>query len=769
MTAVPRAPSLPQVAALVAVASTVLVLGGCPPERPRPIKHCDPAQPNGPSNGCLSDEICVDFQCVLRPKCDGDDACPSAAYQCVLPAQVCQLRPGFGEECSNEAPCIPGQFCALGRCRVITETDSCNQRTDCPVGQGCDRVHAQCIEEAPCTLAADFPELACDPEETCDAVSGRCVRACQLECTPDTVVADCGQGNQCNGSCECVQCITDEHCGPGLLCNARSGGCYSENMCHTDDDCAEPLICDPVTLVCQVPPPACFDDFDCALSEVCNVQTNRCELPEGPCVEDRFEDHDTPANAELRDVPPGGIELLDDLSICPDDDDVFGVVLAAGDLLVATVTGTEARARATLWLLDETGEDTLRFALMPPYGDGRVQYVAQEDETVFLRVNALVAATPYDLTIERGSGTVCGLDFFEGTNGNDSIITATPSNLVPDDVDLNGTLCPGDLDLFQLEVAAGEALAASLSFDGGATDLDLAFLDDEGRVVAQAAGTAAPELLRQRFPIAGTVYLRVRGFGFSSGPYQLRVTHEPPFVCTADGAEPNDDVGSAPVLPLGGALAPEARTVCVGDVDLLTVPLEDFERLVVVAAYDDADVELAIDVLDARATQVLASAPPARGGAALSYDAAGDETVVVRVAGAGGAIGAYTLSVDKENQLDCAPDDAEPNDEVTTAVPVPAIGAQLVVCENDHDYFLVDGTAGKKLVVDLSFRQADGDLDLMLLGLDGEQVLAVADGTSDGEHLERVLPLDGTYVLRVFSLTSGAAARYSIATALVSP
>ncbi|MBI1949002.1 MAG: PPC domain-containing protein [Deltaproteobacteria bacterium] len=764
----PRALHLSKVAVLAAVAAAALA--SCPrddlPARP---KQCDPARPNGVDNGCLSDEICVEFHCVLRPKCEDDDACPSAAYQCVLPAQVCDLRPGFGEECSAEAPCIPGQFCALGRCRVIEESGSCTRRTDCPVGQGCDRDHNLCIEEAPCTLADSFPELQCDPEETCDALSGRCVRACQFECTVPTVVEDCGQGMQCNGSCECVQCIADEHCGPGLVCDARAGRCQSENLCHSDDDCDQPLICDPVTLLCQVPPPACFDDFDCALSEICNVQTNRCELPDGPCEEDRFEDHDTPADAEVRDVPPGGVELLDDLSLCPDDDDVYAVALSAGDLLVATVTGTDARARATLWLLDEGGETSLRFAMTPPYGDGRVQYVAQEDETVFLRLNALLAATPYDLTIERGSGEPCGVDFFEGANGNDSLLTATSPDLVPDDVDLTATLCPGDLDLFQLTVAAGEALSASLTFDGTAADLDLAFLDDQGEVVAQAAGIDAPELLRQRFFSAGIVYLRVRGFGYSSGPYTLRVAHEPPFVCADDAAEPDDDTVSAPVLPLGGALGPEARTVCAGDLDLITTPLEDFERLVVLASYQDADVELAIDVLDGSGTQVLASAPAATGGAAVSYDAQGAETVVVRVSGAGGAIGPYTLSVLKENQLDCAADLGEPNDSVAAATPVPTVGTQLSICESDQDYFTVDGSAGKKLVVDVSFRQGDGDLDVVLLGLDGQQVLAIADGTGDGEHLEHVLPLDGTYTLRVFSLTSGALARYSIATALISP
>ena len=142
---------------------------------------------------------------------------------------------------------------------------------------------------------------------------------------------------------------------------------------------------------------------------------------------------------------------------------------------------------------------------------------------------------------------------------------------------------------------------------------------------------------------------------------------------------------------------------------------------------------------------------------------------MLRIAGAGGAIGPYTLSVQKENQLSCAADLSEPNDTVAAAADLPAPGTQLSICESDQDWFKVEGAAGKKLVVDVSFRQADGDLDVMLLGLDGQQVLAVADGTSDGEHLEHVLPLDGTYSLRVFSLTSGAQARYSVATSLVSP
>src|ERR1043166_9997003 len=95
------------IARVVVVAAFVVVgVGGacrCGPLLPDPPKQCTPA-----GAGCLDDEICVDFECLPRPKCATDDDCQSPAFQCVLPAQICALREGFGEECSEpDAPCTP--------------------------------------------------------------------------------------------------------------------------------------------------------------------------------------------------------------------------------------------------------------------------------------------------------------------------------------------------------------------------------------------------------------------------------------------------------------------------------------------------------------------------------------------------------------------------------------------------------------------------------------------------------------------------------------
>jgi hypothetical protein len=123
----------------------------------------------------------------------------------------------------------------------------------------------------------------------------------------------------------------------------------------------------------------------------------------------------------------------------------------------------------------------------------------------------------------------------------------------------------------------------------------------------------------------------------------------------------------------------------------------------------------------------------------------------------------------KENQGSCPVDGREPNDTVAGRVALPAVDEVLTICESDEDFFVLTGTAGKRATIDATFAHGDADLDVQLLGLDGSQILATADSASDNEHLEVILPLDGDYTVRVFSLTSGARARYFLNASVESP
>ena len=122
----------------------------------------------------------------------------------------------------------------------------------------------------------------------------------------------------------------------------------------------------------------------------------------------------------------------------------------------------------------------------------------------------------------------------------------------------------------------------------------------------------------------------------------------------------------------------------------------------------------------------------------------------------------YAVTLFRENKLDCTPDDSEPNNTVGQATTAPTEIANLSICGSDPDWFAIAGTEGKRLVVRTVFLHADGDLDLMIVGLDGVQILAASDSVENFEEAEALLPLTGTYYIRVFSLSDCAAVRYSL-------
>ena len=282
-----------------------------------------------------------------------------------------------------------------------------------------------------------------------------------------------------------------------MICNSRAGRCESEDLCYDDADCPPHLFCDLATALCQVPPPACEDDFDCEIAEICNRTTGRCELLEGVCIDDYLEDADSPSNAEEVNFAEGSNErLYDGLMLCPDDDDLFAVNLNAGDNLHVEVTNTDIKARATLWLLDSAGETSLQYVEAPPRGDGTIDYLSDIDQTVYLRLNALLGSTDYNLSITITQDTPCLTDDYESETGNNTYTTAF-SLPEGNEIDtLTAAICTDDTDHYVYALAAGEAVTATLSFDGNQTDLDLAFLDpDDGDLMFSSSGIGDQETL----------------------------------------------------------------------------------------------------------------------------------------------------------------------------------------------------------------------------------------------------------------------------------
>lgn len=722
---------------------------------------CQCGAPVDPSaTSCLSDDDCASDQrcaeaglCEPREGCQNDADC-LADERCDRVDGACELRAFFARDCSVDSDCYPGFFCALGACRDSQEALSCADAYDCPTGYRCDRLHYYCIQDVPCVLASDFPEVACDPGQSCDPSSGACSASGAAECSSEDQALTCEPDELCDSSGRCVQCTVDAHCGPGLRCNVRAGRCESQDLCHSDDDCTPPLICDPVVALCRVPLPPCDSDLDCALAEFCNRVSGLCESLQGSCVDDRLEENDSPGGAYLVNLGSDQ-QVLDSLQLCPDDDDFFALELSRGQGLSASLQDTVANAEAELLAYDSDGVSLLTQAYAAPRGDGQLNFVAEHDGRYFLRALARPAPSPYQLVIQRSEQVACAPDVFDA---------ATPNNTADQAVSLtaghypNLSLCADDADFFAFDLVAGEALKLDVDADDAGLDPDIQlYQGSTATLLAQASAAGSSESIRLRVVDDTTLVARIKAYAAGVGGYALQVDFEPPFVCMPDAydavAENNSAAHASAVSSLDGI----DLTLCAADQDCFVMPLEYFARSLVQARYQAQDLALRLRAyLDPEAEPVATSAW-GQGLETVVVDApqslavGASAPLWICVDSIDGALGPYQLSFKAQAQDQCRVDDDEPNDQSAQASLAPS-QAQRDLCGFDQDFFRVPLQTGKTLDAAIHFLPAQGDLDLQLIHPDGHTVLLASDGVSDSETLHYRAELDGDYFLRVYSL-----------------
>jgi len=738
------------------------------------LAHCQCPGANAPTDAggcrnsadCGAGQVCGDAgTCTALPTCQGDGDCQPDEL-CRIVDHTCRLRPGFGRECSADRDCYPGFFCALGRCRDSHQASVCARAVDCPLGMRCDRTHFYCIEEVPCTLSSDFPEITCDVDQVCDLTTQACRYSGPPECTAENQVTTCGPDEVCDAGGRCVQCITDDQCGPGLRCNARAGRCESEDLCHRDSDCTPPLVCDPTVALCHVPLPPCDSDLQCAVSEFCNHVTSTCESRAGKCIDDRFEENDSPAGATPVTLVDGAA-LVDALQICPDDDDFFALTLAVGDGITASLLNVDPIARAVIELWASDAVTVLRQAEALPRGNGTVSFTATSAGTYYLRALSLASPTPYDLAIAVSPQLPCAVDALEGANGNNTVYRAAA--LEPGSYpDL--TLCDGDVDYYQVALEPGAALRAHAV---GQTVLDpqLQVLDGNGAtVLALAASGGVSETVFYRSAAGGSLLLEVSATSGRPDGYALTVEVLPPFICSADLFEAindNNTPANATVVGTAGLVA-QPLSLCGGDQDWFKLSLEDFERLVARATFESGDVDLDLEAYADDGTRLVAASRAGVGLEALSVPApAAAIDYWVRVVAADGAAAPYTLTLLREHRLECIPDPDEPNDVPADAKVAPAAG-QFTLCGFDEDVYAVALAVGQTLHASIQFSPAEGDLDLQLIHPDGVTPLLTSDGVAASEALLWPAAVDGIHYLRIYSMTSDPHARYLFSLALTS-
>jgi hypothetical protein len=460
------------------------------------------------------------------------------------------------------------------------------------------------------------------------------------------------------------------------------------------------------------------------------------------CEDDANEPNDDIASA--RTLAPG---IAENLHVCPGDEDWYAVALNAGDDIRVSMGFTHADGDLDLLLfrpgVDEaiassrsrTDDEEVGFSDVPESGLYLIQVVGAAPD----------ADNDYFLLIDRTQGmNDCNDDAGEENDNREQ------ARLI-EEGSLNGTICPGDEDWYAVHVNAGGAISALIEFTNAQGNLDLEVLNPEGEVVGSSTNDDADTETVEVSEVEQSGLYLVRIFSPRGGEndYELTVIVDAPQGCADDGEEENDDRDNASLLDFGETTG---LTVCPEDDDFYAVELNAGDGLTAQIFFDDAEGDLDLQIQDEEG-RILASSV-----SISDHEEATVGTVLngglyfVRVNGFLGATGDYDLNLQRiDGGTECDDDRQEPNDSRTRARALAAgEHTNLHICEGDDDWYSIDVEAGEILEVNLSFVDADGDIDVQVLD-PNFAVIGQGFSVDDNERVARRAAVSGTFFVRVFS------------------
>ncbi len=512
------------------------------------------------------------------------------------------------------------------------------------------------------------------------------------------------------------------------------------------------------SLAIEVADCGCEVDGDCPAGQAC--VEGACVAPE-PCVDDGLEDND--AAGAATPAEPGDVAGL---QVCAGDDDWYVVDVCAGGTLSVGLAFTHADGDLDLAL---HGDDGAVLARSQGVGDEeRVELAAQSARRLWVRVYGFRGAEgAYDLGVVVDgcdAGPVCVDDLGEDNDTIDAALPVLPGAAA------GLAICAGDEDWYAVDVCAGGVLTTTVRFEHDLGDVDVQLVDAEGAVLMTSASTSDEERLRHQAEGAGTVLVRVYGFGGAENAYDLEIALDgcgcaedadcpagqicadgacvAPPACVDDAFEDNDLLETAADLVPG---AYPGLQVCSGDLDLFAVDVCAGGTLAVDVTFTHADGDVDAALLAADGTVLVRSATVADA-ERLERASDADERVYLAVYGFGGAVNAYDLNVTVEGCEGpvCVDDDLEENDALENAAAVPAgVYRGRAICSADDDWYAVDVCAGGVLTVRTRFTHADGDLDLSIHDADGTRV-DISQGVGDEEALRVSAEAAATAYVRVY-------------------
>lgn len=414
---------------------------------------------------------------------------------------------------------------------------------------------------------------------------------------------------------------------------------------------------------------------------------------------------------------------------------------------------------------------------------------------------ALLTASALAAAPVAGASAQLSGDQFEP---NDDFQNATP---ITDGSYSGLTVEAGDVDVYAVDLDAGESLSAAVAFSHAEGDIDVALADATGqRIVAASESETDGESISYVAPSAGTYYFVVYGFAGASAAYDMTVATsgsqgdtETLRVETATNdtetaandstdLEPNDDFDSAVTVSSGTY---SDLAIDENDVDVYALGLDAGESLSVTVTFNHSEGDLDAALVDATSRRTVAISESVTDNESISYVAPANGTYYLVVYGYQNATAPYNLSISQsgdavadigtetpvdngtetpvdngtETPVDGGNDtsDFEPNDEFENATVI-ADGnyTDLAIGTGDLDVYAVDLATGESLNATIEFNHSEGDLDMALVDSITQQSVAVSESTTDDESLAYVAPANGTYYLVVFGY-QGASAAYDLA------
>lgn len=140
-------------------------------------------------------------------------------------------------------------------------------------------LYSSVVGENPSCQECGAPGMDCSTGNYCG--NGLC-QACNLpdHCGPTCI--KCPTSASICKAGQCVECIADDLCSNGEICETNAGKCMIAPSCTSNYQCSSPWICDLASNHCQNPPRPCTTDAMCFAPQKCDMVALICRTPNAP-------------------------------------------------------------------------------------------------------------------------------------------------------------------------------------------------------------------------------------------------------------------------------------------------------------------------------------------------------------------------------------------------------------------------------------------------------------------------------------------------------